>query len=1183
MAPTQRRTTMARSRPQKPKASAPPLASARSNTNAISSGGEGADTLRANAIAAAAVCCVSVEKPAVQVLPPISDNANPYANSNANSGKLHMNTFNNQFNQLLNPNLNSSSSPQPSQQTTAIVDNRLVVGSKTLANLRTRLRNKATAMQQIPIDRSKGVTAFQFAVFCPATNHFLNTTESVFKNNDHFDFAELVLPIFAAQARVAVMNYPERPSWSDDDVDTLLLAATALFIGTLHEIISAEPNNAATLRHKFFENDQPFLRLTLSKFLNNVESASASVGNDGDTIDHSNETSLHEWLRIIASSSREEYLHLSKPAKSKAMKDFNYSLFCLVKDELEGRTPASSEFPFVETMRQDFKSIEDFEVWKSEQIRSLNASISLYDEAYGINKGVKRVNLLPDQLELVFPSQRIEYYKYILTLCLNHDVKRIEDGIFVLNNASEKLLRECASRWHISDDMREVIFMDVLIGKYSDNVWPLFEVQARVNQVMENMKEHCLHTKRSEDDYFFANLRRLQMFVHSNLNQFPDLLKSKFTKWEANQELQTMTKLYYSCALFLNGGYLDAMDFEQYLHGLFTDVLYVRYQKMSGALNKKEDLQGMINLSQSISQDLGDFELYFPDPIYDRAEFKVHLIAQDVYISKNFIIICDGLKYYRQTKRIVERNAVELVFGPNGLYMEISALFDQIGQKPDIVEWFLPFIEDWLKKMENEWAVWATNTIKNDDFEPIAPPAIMYSSSIRDLFGFYNVGVKFMKQLKTSAQRHREEALTVRFLSIMGRSLQTFANETSKEIESLVATDEVVNFTSQQCVKINNIIGAIRQLHLTFAELNVSGTHGGGREIDPAAKRVDKFPGDVTVCFTVVRAYDLDIVDSFSSDPYARLFIGENPDGWKTRVVKTNINPVWNESTGFRFSAASVGSFPFRFEICDEDLVQKDRFMATMREGDEINFADAEFNDYLAHTKEFQLVPKGRLVVKAWREGHVEDRVFWVKKSLQILEETAEKMVRIFTDKVTRYAELQWTDIANAFNTKLFKTSAVLDESTIEKSLIPLLQYLDSNLAIMNQFLERPLLDQFLRKAFMNTSNSAVGSTIPEDGEAQNKDTDSPSLVSLVLWNELVTRMKCSIESIGVIVGNRVLGSGNLGEADKRKVVALAFVLEYLKAFFYCDLDGRCCGFSLAVLEDKEYKIVREIVRKMVG
>ncbi|KAJ3027300.1 UNVERIFIED_CONTAM: hypothetical protein HDU68_004087 [Siphonaria sp. JEL0065] len=164
---------------------------------------------------------------------------------------------------------------------------------------------------------------------------------------------------------------------------------------------------------------------------------------------------------------------------------------------------------------------------------------------------------------------------------------------------------------------------------------------------------------------------------------------------------------------------------------------------------------------------------------------------------------------------------------------------------------------------------------------------------------------------------------------------------------------------------------------------------------------------------------------------------------------------------------------------------------------------------------------------------------------------------------------------------KLFKTSAIVDESAIEKSLIPLLQYLDSNLSIMNQFLERPLLDQFLRKAFLNTSNSAVGSTIPEDGEAQSNDVDSPSLVSLVLWNELVTRMKCSIESIGVIVGNRVLGSGNLGEADKRKVVALALVLEYLKAFFYCDLDGRCCGFSLAVLEDKEYKIVREIVRKM--
>ncbi|KAI9352711.1 hypothetical protein BDR26DRAFT_849730 [Obelidium mucronatum] len=1007
-------------------------------------------------------------------------------------------------------------------------------------------------MAQIPVDRSKGIVAFQFAIFTEGNGKpqipyssrrqsSRRATALISRNRFY--------PVFASQARSAIASHPDSPSWSNDDADTLLLAATALFISTLHEIITAERNNSATLGTSFLRMIPAFVRQSVAKFLNNAEDNSINAAAMVDSSD----PSLLDWIRVIASSSPEEFLHISRFAKSKSIKDLIYSFACDLKDELEGRSGmTSAEVPLVESMRHDFKLLKSFESWKSTKLDEVTETIKKYS---GV---AKRIALEREQRELVFPTERVEYYKYILTLCLDHDVKKIEDsGIFLLSYASEKLLTCLAAKWQLSREMREIIFMDVLMTKYNAQILRLFEVQVRISDIMSLMEQEE-STQRSEDYYFHRNLKTLQLFIHSNLNSFLDLLKSK--------ELQALTQLYLKCTFYINGGNLNVRDFENFVESLFVDVLMVRYQEMSKALNKKEDLQGMIHLAQRISQDLSDFELCFPDPVFER--FNVHLIAQDIYIHKNFILQCDGLKYYRQNKRIVERNAVNLVFGPDGLYMEVSALFEQIGQKPDIVEWFFPFIEDWLKKMEGEWAVWATNTIQNDDFVPILPPTTMYSSSI----------LKFMTQLKTSAERHREEALTVRFLSVSkllwGNRCKPFANETSREIERLLSTEDTVNFTSQQCVKLNNIMAAIRQLQLTFAELNVSGLNGGGREINPNARRIDIEP---------VRAYDLDIVDSFSSDPYVRLFIGgeEERDGWKTRVIKTNINPVWNEGTAFRFEPGTLSSFPFTFQVCDEDMIKKNRFLAELKQGDCINFADELFNDYLAHTFEFPLEPKGRLVVKAWREGEVEDRVFWVRKSVQTLEETAEKMVRIFVDKVTRHAELQWTALANGFTPNMFKTTIVLDEDSIEKGLLPLMQYLDSNLSLMNQYLDRPLLDDFLKRAFLNLSPGGFDADAGSGATTQEAATDAPSLISLVLWNELVTRMKCSVESIGVIAGNRIVSRGALGEADKQKVVALGLCLEFLKAFFYCDIDGKCCGFPLAVLENKEYKSVRVLVKEM--
>ncbi|KAJ1553528.1 hypothetical protein HK405_007632, partial [Cladochytrium tenue] len=50
---------------------------------------------------------------------------------------------------------------------------------------------------------------------------------------------------------------------------------------------------------------------------------------------------------------------------------------------------------------------------------------------------------------------------------------------------------------------------------------------------------------------------------------------------------------------------------------------------------------------------------------------------------------------------------------------------------------------------------------------------------------------------------------------------------------------------------------------------------------------------------------------------------------------------------------------------------------------------------------------------------------------------------------------------------------------------------------------------------------------------------------------------------------------------EKRQVEVFDLCLEFLKAFFYCDIDGRNCGFPLADLEDRMYLDTRTLIKTL--
>ncbi|KAJ3065652.1 hypothetical protein HDU98_010960 [Podochytrium sp. JEL0797] len=1098
---------------------------------------------------------------------------------------------------------------------------KLILSVSTIALFRNRLERKANAMSQIPCNPQAPPMDLKTRIFSLSAKHYLDQTKTI-PPAAQTDFASAILILLASAIRESIAKFQSdnQRVFEPADTDALLLIVVTLYLVTLKEAIGAENTHAnPALSHPFFkygsdprDSSFSFLRHHLVKFLSTIDGDSSSAVVSENSV-------LFEYMRSISSIQDGQFVNLCNQAKAMAKKRVSEAVVYSAISDYVDALKAASDAELV----ADFK-VGKWEDWKSDEIHVAKGMMNMYK---AVNPEIQRIHVPKEQLDLLLPPTRHEYYKILLALCLQKDLKRTPNGggvvSFELSKLSVQLLNECAQRWRISKGWRELAVLENVVAAYGEEVYHLADIKKQVDKCMDMMGVNG-SPRKSEDEYYYTCLKRLHMYIKSRLISFPELCLKGNPSF-AQAQMAAMVGLYrrvYETDSFWEHFGRERGDVVADVEATITDVLVERYGASPAVVRMDLDnLKTVLELTKWVNQEVNMFNKCFPTPIYDKIE--IGFLVQDLYIKRNFRFVLETMRFNFQS------DADTLVFGPDGLYECVSRLFETVdvarvfrkGEEPDIEEFFRNFIEAWVQRMDGEWKEWAGRVIENDDFLPILVPTTMYSSSIKDMFGFFDNGLGFMKKLKASAQNmKRREALMISFLAMMGRSIVHFSDETFSLFQKTSMQTNV--WMPKQCIQLNNIVGAIRELQRVFVDLDIgaavatgaggdAGSGGVGKpKINPMAKRTDRVAGKVKLVVTVVRGVGLPVLDRFSSDPFVGVILdGVLPPKVVTAVERKNLNPVWNQT--FEFEVPATHPTKFYFAVYDEDRFEKYRYMASCLPDDAIVSDDPELCDFLTHERVLQLEqgtgnpdevgPKaGVLVVRVMRDGEIQDREFWVAKSMQSLTFTAEKMVRVFTEKIVRFAELEWNKISAQFKPKLFGSSGsgsnrpstpqqpatLIDESKVESALLPLLKHLDANLTVLNQNLDRPLVDRFLCDAypFLSENNpvaaivSPVGQDKPAIAHLQKHDLDRPSQLPLVIWNKLVTRLKSSVETIR----STAVDPDALNESEKRQVAALELVLEYLKAFFYCDLDGKCCGFSLKVLEGGEYREVRKLVKELL-
>jgi len=157
----------------------------------------------------------------------------------------------------------------------------------------------------------------------------------------------------------------------------------------------------------------------------------------------------------------------------------------------------------------------------------------------------------------------------------------------------------------------------------------------------------------------------------------------------------------------------------------------------------------------------------------------------------------------------------------------------------------------------------------------------------------------------------------------------------------------------------------------------------------PAAKRPQKFVFTVKI----VEAEDLKACDANgSSDPYLVLCDEYQKRLHKTRIIKGNLNPRWDETVDLTVS----GALNLIATIWDWDLIGDHDFVGRTS----LKLDPLHFGDYLPREFWLDLDTQGRLLIRVSMEGERDDIQFHFGKAFRHLKRTERDMVRKITEKV---------------------------------------------------------------------------------------------------------------------------------------------------------------------------------------
>ncbi|WRT65054.1 uncharacterized protein IL334_001996 [Kwoniella shivajii] len=571
----------------------------------------------------------------------------------------------------------------------------------------------------------------------------------------------------------------------------------------------------------------------------------------------------------------------------------------------------------------DFSAPEHWDGWRSSEVSTLsqmmlammqsNPSLAQSSDRHSTHDLSSNLETLQfdsgDPAFTYIPVDSRATYHDLLDRCLDADLEILktlpedEDvslGILSQNHVS--LLQECAIRWRLPISFRTSSFFRAIVERYQRGDVP--SACVREAMAMAQKAEGELPVKTwAKSDALLMTLSYPKGYHSEEFNEAVD-------DWLALEVAREKEGMFAEMSATLE---------ESIRSQAFSTYIAQASEKLG--VEGSKNCQFAMQLAAWIEKEAKRLDRKFGSPITSEIDIvplvlNQHLtlwfrdLEDTVYILHSTAIldhIEDAFILYRKALKLSEMG---------------DAFLKSRGQhlRSVLVPLFTDVVQSWLDQTASKTKEWSDQALAVDTFATAIPNGP--SSSVTDLFDSFRSAVQFLMDLKWP-DNQQLAAFATRLAKIIGLSIkdycgkmeQLFADDmrqhettqmTAKQkawLEKAKATlaslqgerkiQAFFNFTSQSCVKLNNIEAARQQLDKLYDVMRVD-------ELSAYdVSEMSAIPNQQTYLFTVkiVLAEGLAIDGSTKSPDSFVIMSDEHGSRYaKTRTIYDDSDPRWDES-----------------------------------------------------------------------------------------------------------------------------------------------------------------------------------------------------------------------------------------------------------------------------------------------
>ncbi|KAJ3000449.1 hypothetical protein HDV02_005314 [Globomyces sp. JEL0801] len=855
--------------------------------------------------------------------------------------------------------------------------------------------------------------------------------------------------------------------------------------------------------------------------------------------------------------------------------------------------------------KNDFNSEAGYQTFRDSEVSILTGIMKVfslrYPKAFELSRTAALGRNIPSN-----PSEAEKYYRALLQFVVGEDIKQT-DGNILISKLSKSILSECALRWRISKEFREVL----------NDLAALFEYQVKLyrdgtgvalEDLVDNFKTvrklsaaHNLRRK-SEINIILRSFVNLREPLERQLKLLPSLVHRRNISAEDCENLLKLSSDVLQ-QIFTDPLYMTVPEVPQFslrqLEALMEQQIKAAIvQRTKDIVSKVESTypkpynitERVSTIFTTFSKDLKKYSTCYHSPLLKNA--FIHIIAAKIYVEVADRIIdeIENLDNQTEVDEVVD------------LYKSIRELYDyceecSVTSTKESEVYFIPIMTSWLTRADSKWLEWAQRAYRKDEengFPFILSPSNLNSASVIDIFKAFQDQLSFLDMFRfKDPQRRAMSTALEKYCTLHYQEFDNFKQNNAQTVRF---------FTREHVVKCNNILCAQKLYDDILETLNK------GRddfdEIAKDARRIErKLP---TFKIKIIGAKNLQKVTGFAPKAFATInFKGEDYFPGTDTSTRTR-HPIWNSYYVVEVPERCNNSEKMELEFSvlhDNSVLGQD---VEIGKGS-IHLQNAEFESFLSQNITLSLKPKGTLTIRLLKLGEIDDVNWYMQRTQEKLRFAIEDMIQTFVsniigqiDKgVTKLVDLSTeSGIAGFFG---FKKVQEVNDINVENGLTDVLQYIDHTLGLMNESGDRRF-DKYVRQlypdigkeqgkddagdlpinsiaqivALRTTIRRALpkGWTKKKRGEIEkHKDTYNrvPLLIHL-LWHRVLVY---GFESVNAV-------KEKLGASEITRVRIIESTIELIKGVFHCKVGRVVYGIPIAELDTRMYIQLRELLDQVL-